>query len=123
VAPTSSRSGAANSRSSLTAWRSVEIQPRSSAQPRSGRFCIRDDPAEAERVGSIAFEQNRAAPWHPHYGTPEQIADHLAPYVEPGYRHLIANFPAPYDEESVTRYATEVRALLGAAPRPLGAIS
>jgi alkanesulfonate monooxygenase SsuD/methylene tetrahydromethanopterin reductase-like flavin-dependent oxidoreductase (luciferase family) len=78
-----------------------------------GTIFIRDDPAEAERIGRAAFRQNGAAePWYPHYGTPEEIADELAPYLELGYRHLIANFPAPYDEESMTRLATEVRPLL-----------
>ena len=73
---------------------------------------IRDDPAEAERVGQAAFERNRAQPWKPKYGPPEAIAEELAPLVELGYRHLIANFPADYDEESMTRFATEVRPLL-----------
>jgi alkanesulfonate monooxygenase SsuD/methylene tetrahydromethanopterin reductase-like flavin-dependent oxidoreductase (luciferase family) len=77
-----------------------------------GTVFIRDDAAEAERVGRVAFERNRAQPWCPHYGSPEQIADELAPYLDLGYRHLIANFPAPYDEESMTRFATDVRALL-----------
>ena len=77
-----------------------------------GTVFIRDDPAEAKRIGQIAFDQNQALPWFPHYGTPAQIAEELAPYLEIGYRHLIANFPAPYDEESITRYATEVRPLL-----------
>jgi alkanesulfonate monooxygenase SsuD/methylene tetrahydromethanopterin reductase-like flavin-dependent oxidoreductase (luciferase family) len=77
-----------------------------------GTIFIRDDPADAERVGRAAFDQNRAAPWYPHYGSAEQIAEELAPYLELGYRHLIANFPAPYDAESVTRFATDVRILL-----------
>jgi alkanesulfonate monooxygenase SsuD/methylene tetrahydromethanopterin reductase-like flavin-dependent oxidoreductase (luciferase family) len=77
-----------------------------------GTIFIRDDRAEAERVGRAAFDQNRAQPWYPHYGPPEQIAEEVAPYLEIGYRHLIANFPAPYDEESVTRFAREVRNLL-----------
>jgi alkanesulfonate monooxygenase SsuD/methylene tetrahydromethanopterin reductase-like flavin-dependent oxidoreductase (luciferase family) len=83
-----------------------------------GTIFIRDTPAEAEHIGRVAFEQNRAAPWYPHYGSPEQIADELAPYLELGYRHLIANFPAPYDEESVVRFATEVRSLLEGAGSP-----
>ena len=40
------------------------------------------------------------------------MAEKLAPFVELGYRHLIAGFPSPYDEESMTRYATEVKPLL-----------
>jgi alkanesulfonate monooxygenase SsuD/methylene tetrahydromethanopterin reductase-like flavin-dependent oxidoreductase (luciferase family) len=77
-----------------------------------GTIFIRDDRAEAERTARLAFEANRAEPWYPHAGTPEDIAAELAPYLEIGYHHLIANFPAPYDEESVTRFATEVRSLL-----------
>jgi alkanesulfonate monooxygenase SsuD/methylene tetrahydromethanopterin reductase-like flavin-dependent oxidoreductase (luciferase family) len=77
-----------------------------------GTVFIRDDPAEAERVGQAAFERNRAQPWKPSYGPPERIAEQLAPLVQFGYRHLIANFPADYDEESMTRFATEVRPLL-----------
>jgi alkanesulfonate monooxygenase SsuD/methylene tetrahydromethanopterin reductase-like flavin-dependent oxidoreductase (luciferase family) len=78
-----------------------------------GTIFIRDDPAEAERVCRRVFDLNRAdEPWYPHHGTPEQIAEQLAPFLELGYRHLIANFPAPYDEESVSRLATEVRSLL-----------
>ena len=47
----------------------------------------------------------------------------LAPYPAIGYRHLIAGFPAPYDEESMTRLATEVRPALEATERrsPAGA--
>ena len=33
----------------------------------------------------------------------------LAPYLEIGYRHPIAGFPSPYDEESMTRLVTEVK--------------
>ena len=42
-------------------------------------------------------------------GTPEDVAERLAPFVELGYRHLIAGFPSPHDEESMTRLATEVK--------------
>jgi alkanesulfonate monooxygenase SsuD/methylene tetrahydromethanopterin reductase-like flavin-dependent oxidoreductase (luciferase family) len=45
-------------------------------------------------------------------GTPEDVAEKLSRYVELGYRHLISGFPANYDEESMTRFATEVRPLL-----------
>jgi alkanesulfonate monooxygenase SsuD/methylene tetrahydromethanopterin reductase-like flavin-dependent oxidoreductase (luciferase family) len=77
-----------------------------------GTVFIRDGAAEAERVGLGIFDRNRAEPWRATYGTPEQVADKLAPFVDLGYRHLIANFPAPYDEESMTRFATEVRPIL-----------
>jgi alkanesulfonate monooxygenase SsuD/methylene tetrahydromethanopterin reductase-like flavin-dependent oxidoreductase (luciferase family) len=81
-----------------------------------GTVFIRDTVADAKRVGQTVFERNRMPPWKPIYGTPEQVADHLGPFAQLGYRHLIANFPAPYDEESMTRFATEVRSLLARAP-------
>ena len=79
-----------------------------------GTVVIRDDRAEAERIGLAAFERNRVAtPWTDQpWGTPEDVAEKLAPYLGIGYRHLIAGFPADYDEESMTRFATEVRPLL-----------
>jgi alkanesulfonate monooxygenase SsuD/methylene tetrahydromethanopterin reductase-like flavin-dependent oxidoreductase (luciferase family) len=79
-----------------------------------GTVVIRDDRAEAERIGLAYFERNRVArPWTDQpWGTPEDVAEKLAPYLGIGYRHLIAGFPADYDEESMTRFATEVRPLL-----------
>jgi alkanesulfonate monooxygenase SsuD/methylene tetrahydromethanopterin reductase-like flavin-dependent oxidoreductase (luciferase family) len=79
-----------------------------------GNVTIRDNRAEAERVFHEGFERNRVARhWTDQpVGTPEDVAEQLAPYVDLGYRHLIAGVPANYDEESMTRYATEVRPLL-----------
>lgn len=79
-----------------------------------GTVFIRDDRAEAERLFHEAFERNRVAKhWENQpVGTPEDVAEKLAPYVALGYRHLIAGTPANYDEESMTRFATEVRPLL-----------
>ena len=79
-----------------------------------GTVIIRDSRAEVERLEKAIFEGNgRARPWRDQpVGTPEDVAEALAPFVEIGYRHLIAGFPAPYDEESMTRLATEVRPIL-----------
>ncbi len=79
-----------------------------------GTVFIRDDRAEAERLFRAAFDRNRVAvPWKDQpVGTAEDVAEKIAPYLELGYRHLIAGVPADYDEESMTRFATEVRALL-----------
>ena len=79
-----------------------------------GTVFIRDDRAEAQRGFLAAFERNRIArPWENQpVGTPEDVAGMLAPYVELGYRHLVAGFPANYDEESMTRLATEVKPML-----------
>jgi alkanesulfonate monooxygenase SsuD/methylene tetrahydromethanopterin reductase-like flavin-dependent oxidoreductase (luciferase family) len=81
-----------------------------------GTVFIRDDRAEAERLFREAFDRNRVARhWTDQpVGTPEDVAGMLAPYVEIGYRHLIAGVPATYDEESMTRFVTEVKPMLEA---------
>jgi alkanesulfonate monooxygenase SsuD/methylene tetrahydromethanopterin reductase-like flavin-dependent oxidoreductase (luciferase family) len=81
-----------------------------------GTVFIRDDRLEAERVFHEAFDRNRIARhWEDQpVGTPEDVAEMLAPYVEIGYRHLVAGVPAMYDEESMTRLVTEVKPLLEA---------
>ncbi len=79
-----------------------------------GTVIIRDDRAEAERLFREAFGRNRVArAWtNQPVGTVEDLAEHLAPYVQLGYRHLIGAFPAVYDEESMTRLVREVKPLL-----------
>ena len=79
-----------------------------------GNVCIRDSHDEARRAARAVFEHNGGARqgFDQMTGTPEQLAEAIAPYLELGYRHLIADFPAPHDEESMTRLATEVRARL-----------
>ncbi len=79
-----------------------------------GVVVIRDSREEAERVFRGLFERNgKSRLWQDQpVGTPEQVAEHLAPLVEIGYRHLIAGIPSPYDEESMTRLVTEVKPLL-----------
>ncbi len=81
-----------------------------------GTVFIRDDRAEAERLFHAAFDRNRVGRhWRDQpVGTPEDVAEMLAPYVEIGYRHLIAGVPATYDEESMTRFVTEVKPKLEA---------
>jgi alkanesulfonate monooxygenase SsuD/methylene tetrahydromethanopterin reductase-like flavin-dependent oxidoreductase (luciferase family) len=80
---------------------------------------IRDSRAEAQRVKASIFEHNgNARQWDDQpVGTPEDVLEHLAPIVELGYHHLIAGFPAPYDEETMTRLSTEVRPRLEAMVR------
>jgi len=77
---------------------------------------IRDSRAEARRVQAAIFQANGdAALWEDQpVGTPEDVLERLAPLVELGYRHLISGFPSPYDEETMTRLATEVRPKLEA---------
>ena len=75
-----------------------------------GVVVIRDSRAEARKVFRRIFERNgQARPWEDQpVGTPEDVAAFIAPYPEIGYHHLIAGFPSPHDEESMTRLATEV---------------
>lgn len=79
-----------------------------------GTVIIRDSRDEARRVFEATFAGNgNARLWEDQpVGTPEDVIEKLAPYPEIGYRHLIAGFPNPYDEESMTRLATEVRPAL-----------
>jgi alkanesulfonate monooxygenase SsuD/methylene tetrahydromethanopterin reductase-like flavin-dependent oxidoreductase (luciferase family) len=79
-----------------------------------GTIIIRDSRAEASRVRRAMFEGNGGATASTDelVGTPEDLAEAIAPYLEIGYRHVIADFGAPYDEETMTRFATEVRPLL-----------
>ena len=79
-----------------------------------GVVVIRDSEDEARRVMSRTFRRNGNAPrWQNQpIGTPGQVAEKLAPFREIGYHHLVAGYPSPYDEESMTRFATEVRPLL-----------
>jgi len=82
-----------------------------------GMVIIRDSREEAVRVQhEMAARNGGADPWEDQpVGTPEDVAEMLAPYLEIGYRHLIAGFPSPYDEESMTRFAGEVRPMLESA--------
>ena len=79
---------------------------------------IRDSQAEAERVWREHMAHNRTPIskveaddtfWR---GTPEQIAERLAPYVELGFTTAISEIPAPYDDESIERFIGEVKPLV-----------
>ena len=79
---------------------------------------IRDSEAESERVWKAAMEHNRTPLsdlegdttfWN---GTPEQLADRLAPYVELGFATIISEQPAPYDDETFERLIGQVKPLL-----------
>ena len=85
-----------------------------------GVVVIRDSRDEAIKVAKGIFEHNgKARPWTDQpVGTPEDVAAFIAPFLEIGYRHLVAGFPAPYDEESMTRLATEVRTSLAGVATP-----
>jgi alkanesulfonate monooxygenase SsuD/methylene tetrahydromethanopterin reductase-like flavin-dependent oxidoreductase (luciferase family) len=79
---------------------------------------IRDSVAEADRVWRSHMEHNRTPMadveddvtfWS---GTPEQLAERLAPYVEMGFETVISEHPAPYDIESIERLIGQVKPLV-----------
>jgi alkanesulfonate monooxygenase SsuD/methylene tetrahydromethanopterin reductase-like flavin-dependent oxidoreductase (luciferase family) len=84
-----------------------------------GVCVIRDSRQEARRVFSSIFEHNgHAKEWEDQpVGTVEDVVEHLSRYLELGYRHLIFASPSPYDEETITRLAKEVRPALEARLR------
>jgi alkanesulfonate monooxygenase SsuD/methylene tetrahydromethanopterin reductase-like flavin-dependent oxidoreductase (luciferase family) len=82
------------------------------------KVTIRDSQAEAERVWREHMEHNRTPLadvadddtfWR---GTPEQLAERLAPYVELGFHTAISEMPAPYDDESTERFIGQVKPLV-----------
>ncbi|HKZ91568.1 MAG TPA: LLM class flavin-dependent oxidoreductase [Candidatus Limnocylindrales bacterium] len=84
---------------------------------------IRDSRAEAEAFNVSIFEgHGGAAPWaNQPVGTAEDVFERLAEYVALGYHHLVFYFPKPFDEETMTRLATEIRPRLQALiDRPQG---
>jgi alkanesulfonate monooxygenase SsuD/methylene tetrahydromethanopterin reductase-like flavin-dependent oxidoreductase (luciferase family) len=82
------------------------------------KVTIRDSEAEAVKVWKAAMEHNRTPQanvedddtfWN---GTPEQLAERLAPYVELGFHTAITENPAPYDTESLERFIGQVKPLV-----------
>jgi alkanesulfonate monooxygenase SsuD/methylene tetrahydromethanopterin reductase-like flavin-dependent oxidoreductase (luciferase family) len=78
---------------------------------------IRDSEAEAVKVWKAALEHNRTPMsrvenddtfWN---GTPEQLTERLAPYIELGFRTIISEQPAPYDTETLERLIGQVKPL------------
>jgi alkanesulfonate monooxygenase SsuD/methylene tetrahydromethanopterin reductase-like flavin-dependent oxidoreductase (luciferase family) len=81
-------------------------------------LAIRDSAAEAESVMRAAIAHNRT-PWSRvaddelfMCGSPAEIADRLRPYVELGFRQILAEQPAPFDVETLERFIGEVKPLL-----------
>ena len=76
-----------------------------------GNMVIRNNPAEAQKIYEAQFARNGISPlWENQpVGSVDQIVEQLAPYVKLGYKHLIAGFSTPHDEESLIRFAEEVK--------------
>ncbi len=79
-----------------------------------GPVAIRDDPADAARLIASYRERNRDMTRPVLTGSAEQIADRAREYVALGFRHVIYHLVPPYDDETLVRFATEVRPALDA---------
>ena len=106
--------GARRRSSCATARPWAVTRPRSSGRPGSARC---SSATTAPRRSACSTRRStgtgsRSTGRTSRSGTPEDVAEKLAPTSSIGYRHLIAGVPADYDEESMTRFATEVRPLL-----------
>jgi alkanesulfonate monooxygenase SsuD/methylene tetrahydromethanopterin reductase-like flavin-dependent oxidoreductase (luciferase family) len=79
-----------------------------------GVCIIRDTEAEARRVAEQMMAHNGHTQRFPNelIGTPQQVVEKMASYLEIGFRHLNAAFPGPHDIESMERLAREVRPML-----------
>ncbi len=78
-----------------------------------GPMVIRDDPAEAARADATYREWNPGTSRELLLGSAEQIAEHCSAYVEHGFTHFIYHSPSPHDEETLERFAREVRSSIG----------
>jgi alkanesulfonate monooxygenase SsuD/methylene tetrahydromethanopterin reductase-like flavin-dependent oxidoreductase (luciferase family) len=82
------------------------------------KLTLRDTKEEAERVWRAAMDHNRTPMaevedddtfWN---GSPDEIAERLRPYVDLGFRTVITEQPAPYDEETLERFIGEVKPMI-----------
>lgn len=74
-----------------------------------GPMLIRDDAADARAAVARFRESNPKMEREVLAGSAEQITRRCQAYVDAGFAHLIFHLPTPYDEETLERFATEVR--------------
>lgn len=77
-----------------------------------GPLVIRDTVEEAQRVARELGSRNGGWEGPKLAGPPELIAEHFAPYLELGFRHIYVDLPAPYDRETLERFVSEVKPVL-----------
>jgi F420-dependent oxidoreductase-like protein len=81
-----------------------------------GTVIIRDDEADARSYYAEIQRQHPGFSDKPKIGTADQLADRLRPYVELGFRHIFFDASAPFDDETLERFVTEVKPRLEAVP-------
>ncbi len=74
---------------------------------------LRDSEAEARRVATEIGRHNGGWEGPSQAWTPERLAEKLAPYLELGFREIYLDMPAPFDDETLTRFVGEVGPMLG----------
>jgi len=79
-----------------------------------GPMVIRDDDADARATIARFHDANPGMQRAVLTGSVVQIVDSVAPYVEHGFRHVLFHAVPPYDEETLQRFAEEVRPALPA---------
>jgi alkanesulfonate monooxygenase SsuD/methylene tetrahydromethanopterin reductase-like flavin-dependent oxidoreductase (luciferase family) len=77
-----------------------------------GTVIIRDKESDARAYYAQVQKQHPGFDDPPKIGTSEQIAERLRPYVELGFRHVFFDASAPFDDETLARFAGEVRPML-----------
>ena len=78
-----------------------------------GPMLIRDDPADAKAKVAEFHASNPKLTRAVETGTAEEITELCRAYAAHGFRHFIFHMPTPYDEETLERFATEVRPNVG----------
>jgi alkanesulfonate monooxygenase SsuD/methylene tetrahydromethanopterin reductase-like flavin-dependent oxidoreductase (luciferase family) len=81
----------------------------------AGSWIIRDDRDEARRVAREMGRHNGGWRGPENTGTVEDVVERLRPHLALGFRHIYVDAPAPFDRETVERFATDVRAGLARA--------
>ncbi|MFL5778047.1 MAG: LLM class flavin-dependent oxidoreductase [Chloroflexota bacterium] len=79
-----------------------------------GTVIIRDREADARRVYEEIQRTHPGFDDPPKIGNADQIVEHLRPYVELGFRHVLYDQSAPFDDETLERFAKEVKPRLEA---------
>jgi alkanesulfonate monooxygenase SsuD/methylene tetrahydromethanopterin reductase-like flavin-dependent oxidoreductase (luciferase family) len=78
-----------------------------------GPLVIRDDPADVAAWVASFYEANPGTDRTILSGSADEIAEVARAYVARGFRHVIYHLAPPYDEETLQRFAEEVRPQLG----------
>jgi alkanesulfonate monooxygenase SsuD/methylene tetrahydromethanopterin reductase-like flavin-dependent oxidoreductase (luciferase family) len=79
-----------------------------------GPLVIRDDPAEAQAIVARFHEANPKMDRSVLTGSADEVAEACRAYASRGFRHLIFHLVPPYDDETLERFAREVRPQLQA---------